>query len=84
MINGKGFKVLEERSFMCWQEAKKRNSLTNFGYLFILGRILTACLKLRGLQANQEFFALLRTEGPRYQTDEIVSCVPAVSGREEL
>lgn len=41
-------------------------------------------LKLRGLQANDEFFALLRTEGPRYPTGEILSWVATVSGREEL
>lgn len=48
--------------------------------LLILGKILTTWLKLRGLQANQEFFGLLRAEGP----GEIVSWVPAVSGREKL
>lgn len=62
---------------------QERNGLTYFGGLLILGKILT-WLKLRGLQANQEFFALLRTEGPRYHTGEILSWVPAGSGKEEL
>lgn len=41
--------------------------------LLFLGKILTTWLKLRGLQANQEFFGLLRTEGPRYHAGEILS-----------
>ena len=62
---------------MCQQEANKEKC---FG-----GReIITMWPKLRGVQANDELFVLLRTEGPRYHTGEIVSWVPTVSGREEL
>lgn len=66
---------------MCQQEANKEKWKNDcFG-----GReIVTVWLKSRGLQANDEFFALLRTEGPRFHTGEILSWVSTVSGREEL